>query len=420
MRKFNRNAQIYILGTILAGLALLVWSLVRFQAEGAAFMLVCTALASLALIFKVQGSTESTHYNVSFLIYAFSFLELGAEKTFLVIFLSNLAEWARYRYPWYLPLFNASSLTVVTALTAGVYAAAQALVPPSAFSAIALVLAAMAVFTLANHLLVGLVIWFAKRENFAQSGVFDLFPLMFDFNMMSLGAATALLWQSNSFAVALTLLPVYLVYNTSKVPALERKTEIDPKTGVFNAGYFNQEFEKEFKRSNRFARPLTVVMADLDFLRTINNTYGHLAGDEVLIGVANILKASAREYDVVARFGGEEFVILMPETSAEEVFEHVDSIRRQIEQAEFTVPTSITPIKVTMSFGIAERQGHEQTSKLLLHNADAALYHSKLTGRNRVSIYTDTGYKDLFAPLAASACPANLQPVNRPHRRAHR
>jgi uncharacterized membrane protein len=104
MGKLNRKARFYILTTIFAGLALVLISLAHYQVKGTWLMILLSALASLALIFKVEGSTNHSHYNISFLVYAFSFLELGVEKTILVIVLSNLAEWAWYKYPWrYLP-----------------------------------------------------------------------------------------------------------------------------------------------------------------------------------------------------------------------------------------------------------------------------------------------------------------------------
>lgn len=396
MGKLNRIAQTYIIATILAGCVLLTLSLVRYQITGIGMMLVLSVLASLALIFKVEGTTNHSHYNISFLVYAFSLVVLGADKTILVIVFSNLAEWAWYKYAWFIPLFNAGSLTLVITVTNGVWVFAGAALPPSDLSSVAAVLLVLMLFTLANHLMVGLVIWFTGQGSFAESGVFDIFPLMFDFSLMTMGAGTAMLWGVNPYAVILTLLPLYLFYSTSKVPALERQTEMDSKTGIYNVAYFNQALENELKRANRFERPLTVVMADMDLLRHINNTYGHLAGDEVLIGVANILKTSIREYDVVARFGGEEFVLLMPETSAEEVFHRVEQIRQKIEQARFAVQTSVTPIQATMSFGIAGRLDSGQTSKQILHNADAALYHAKLKGRNRVYIYTESGYLELF------------------------
>jgi len=212
-----------------------------------------------------------------------------------------------------------------------------------------------------------------------------------------MGASVALIWMVSPYAIVFVLFPLYLIYSTLKVPALERKTETDPKTGLFNAPYFEQALQSELQRSNRFDRPLTVVMGDLDLLRNINNTYGHLAGDEVLIGIANVLKRSMRDYDIVSRFGGEEFAILMPETQSSEAMVLIEAIRGGIESAEFTVQTSVTPIKATMSFGIAEREGVDQNAKDLIHNADAALYHSKLKGRNRVFIYSEEGYVNLFS-----------------------
>ena len=95
-------------------------------------------------------------------------------------------------------------------------------------------------------------------------------------------------------------------------------------------------------------------MSDMDLLREVNNAYGHLAGDVVLQGVAQILQEKAREYDIVARFGGEEFAILMPETMPNQAYAVVEAMRRPSKRP-ITVATSDTPIKVTMSFGLAAR-----------------------------------------------------------------
>jgi diguanylate cyclase (GGDEF)-like protein/putative nucleotidyltransferase with HDIG domain len=226
---------------------------------------------------------------------------------------------------------------------------------------------------------------------------------MIDFTLFAMGATAALIFEVTPFGVSLALLPVYLIYSTLRVPALERKSETDSKTGLFNAEYFQRIATTEIDRANRFERPLTVVMADMDLLRNINNTYGHLAGDEVLIGVAKILKQSVRDVDTVARFGGEEFAILMPETNAGDVYEQIDSLRKQIENTDFTVQTSVTPIKVTLSFGIASRYGASEDFKSLIHSADMALYNAKLKGRNRVLIYNPDGYEELFYPAFEEA-----------------
>ena len=137
-------------------------------------------------------------------------------------------------------------------------------------------------------------------------------------------------------------------------------------------------------RANRFNRPLTVVMGDLDLLRNINNVYGHLAGDQVLIKVAQILKSSVRDYDVVARFGGEEFTIFMTETSIDQAVPRIEALRAAIAAANIEVTTSVEPIRTTMSFGLAEREGSDGTPEEIMHRADLAVYKAKLEGRNRL------------------------------------
>jgi putative nucleotidyltransferase with HDIG domain len=109
------------------------------------------------------------------------------------------------------------------------------------------------------------------------------------------------------------------------------------------------------------------------------------------------MKHSVRDYDVVCRFGGEEFAILLPETTLSQAYERAEVIRRAIENVEFTVPTSITPIRATMSFGISHRENFSQTADEITHNADLALYHSKLSGRNRSFAFSNNEYIDFQA-----------------------
>ena len=392
MRKLSNLAKAYISATIMVGVLLLLVSIRQLRWENAWMLLVLMTAASISLIFKVEGSTNRSHYNISFLIYAFAFILLGPAETVLIIVVSNLADWIWHRYPWYIQSFNISCYIIGIYLSGLVYRLLNPEGNLSDLYGIISVLAAIAAFTLLNHVMVGIVIWLARGENFSRSGVLAFFPLMLDFTLMAMGAAAGLVWLVNPYAVVLVLLPLYLIYTTLKVPALERQSELDPKTGLFNARYFERALQTELNRANRFDRPLTIVMADLDLLRNINNTYGHLAGDQVLIGVANILKSSVRDYDVVVRFGGEEYAILMPETSPEEAFPRIDTIRQTIEETEFAIPTSVIPIKATMSFGIAGRIGFDQTPGDIVHNADAALYYAKLKGRNGTYVYSEDGF----------------------------
>ena len=395
MKDFYWQTKTYIVLTIVTGSAILAWLGLNHDWQNHWTILALSALASVTLFFKVEGTTNRSHYNISFLVYGFTFAFLGPEACIVVIIISNLIDWAWHKYAWYIQGFNIASFIIVAYLSGLLYKFINPGMSLLSFEGILAIMASLAFFTLVNHLMIGLVVWFARGENFAKSGIFDILPLMIDYTLLCMGAATALIWILNPFAIPLAILPLYLIFTTLKVPALERKTEIDSKTGLYNAKYFSKVLKNELERAHNFDRPLTIVLADLDLLRNINNTYGHLAGDEVLIGVANTLKNSLREFDTVARFGGEEFIILMPETTPQEAFQQIEEIRASIDATNFSIHTRITPIKVTVSFGVAGRMGFSESPDEIIHNADSALYHSKLNGRNRTCVYTDQGFEVL-------------------------
>ncbi len=129
---------------------------------------------------------------------------------------------------------------------------------------------------------------------------------------------------------------------------------------------------------------MSLIMADLDLLRDINNSYGHLAGDAVLKGIAEVFRAQLRHYDVPARFGGEEFSILLPETPPEQAMEIAERIRRAVAERTIDVETSSEPIRATVSIGVAGYPKDGTDANELIHQADLAVYRAKLQGRNRV------------------------------------
>ncbi len=191
-------------------------------------------------------------------------------------------------------------------------------------------------------------------------------------------------WMINPWLIPFAIVPLLLIHRSLAVQKLEVEARVDPKTGLFNARHFTTVFQEELNRAQRFQRPMSLIMADLDLLRDINNTYGHLAGDAVLRGIADVFRREFRAYDVPARFGGEEFSILLPETSPEEALEIADRVRRAVADRTYEVETSSEPIRATISMGVAAfpRDGSEPNE--LVHAADVAVYRAKLQGRNRV------------------------------------
>ena len=389
MGKMSLRAKAYIILIIVTGLIIFASSIFHVGWQFPWPILILSILGSLSLIFKVEGATVRLHYNLSLLVYSFTFITLGFHATAVVILVSHLVEWIWHKYPWYIQFFNISAYISSFFVGMSIHSIFPVDVQSLPYSEAILWGFTLITIVITNHLLVGIVVWLARGENFKESGIFNFIPLMIDFAMLCMGITGGLLWGSNPYLTLFILVPLYLIYNTLQIPSLERKTEIDSKTGLYNARHFEKVLNNELKRADRFDRPLTIIMADLDLLRNINNTYGHLAGDVVLIGIAKILKDSMREYDLVARFGGEEFSIIIPESTPQQVFERVETIRRKIESTGFEVQTSVVPIQVTMSFGVACRENHGQTSSEILHNADMALYRAKLHGRNRTNIFSN-------------------------------
>jgi diguanylate cyclase (GGDEF)-like protein/PAS domain S-box-containing protein len=159
---------------------------------------------------------------------------------------------------------------------------------------------------------------------------------------------------------------------------LEELATTDPLTGLKNRLVLQQKLEDEFQRTHRYRAPLSLILMDVDRFKAFNDTFGHLAGDEVLREVARLLGAAARTTDVVSRFGGEEFAILLPNTDLEGATSLAERFRVSIESAPW--PRR----RVTASFGVAAVTPEMADASALVSTADAALYRAKQFGRNRV------------------------------------
>ncbi len=168
--------------------------------------------------------------------------------------------------------------------------------------------------------------------------------------------------------------------------ALKEQAIRDSLTGCFNRRYLDETLERELSRSRREGYPLALVILDLDFFKQINDTYGHLAGDRALIVLAETLRADIRHEDVLCRYGGEEFVILMPRMPLDKAVERAESWRCKI--ADIRVSFGNFKLSFTASAGVAAYPDHGKMPDELTHAADTALYVAKNSGRNRVVEYS--------------------------------
>jgi diguanylate cyclase (GGDEF)-like protein len=349
-------------------------------------LVIITAVAATLSLFRVFSEGRHNNYDLAWAFFGLALIFLGAPAAIVVICISNIATMLskRYEWPWYVHVFNIASF-VISASLAGLTRAALGSLPgyPAlvSFGAIA---AAVVVFTLVNHIHVAGVLWLTAGITPAKSGLFSATSLLADASLLSNGAVCAQLAPINPYAILLGAAPLLLIHSALRIPVLEREARIDGKTDLLLAKVFQTVAEREFERASRLGRPLTLAMIDLDLLRDINNAHGHLAGDKAIRAVADALRAHAGPDDIIARFGGEEFALLLVEHDLARAQTRAEQVRASIAATKIELQDG-KRISVTASIGLAERSDSDAKLSALIERADKALYRSKQQGRNRVS-----------------------------------
>ncbi|MEO8290549.1 MAG: GGDEF domain-containing protein [Gaiellaceae bacterium] len=292
----------------------------------------------------------------------------------LAIGVAFVPEWIRARPRWYIVVFNVANFVGPALAARACFDAFQG--PGDGGWALGAIIAILA-FVLVQYTALAIMLRLARGVRIAHTVRVDC--VLIDAGLVSLGAVAAALWELNQGLVALTLLPLALAYRSLAIPGLVEATRVEPKTGLYNMRHFQSVLSQELQRAGRFDRPVAVLMIDIDHLRDINTARGHLAGDRALKTVASALEEATREYDVAARFGGDEFCVVLPETELEGALVVAERIRNLVEQSP------LDP-KVTVSVGVAYHRGTGTTPDALLALADRAAYRAKFSGRNAIAI----------------------------------
>ncbi|HEX8681315.1 MAG TPA: diguanylate cyclase [Ardenticatenaceae bacterium] len=387
----SRRAWIYIWSILITGLVLAVVSFVSQPmplGEWPALVVLVT-FATLAQLLKAETPNHQLYYATMVFLFA-ALILLNPFFFVLVAAIPHLVEWVKERMTrsrhlrdWYLQPFNIATHIITGLCAHWLYVALNSGEPGISLTSVAAGIAAAFLYVFLNHAIIGQALILARGATWRGSGVLSMDGILNDMVQLCLGYIVAVLWTVHPVLVLPGLTPLILIYRALTIPQLQQEARTDTKTGLWNARYFSELFNLELERAARFQRPLSILVADLDLLRNINNTYGHLAGDVVLEGVGRTIAETIREYDFAGRFGGEEFIIALPETQPEEAYFVAERVRKAVEAAQFYVKTSNVPIHATMSVGIASFPEHAVTANDLIHEADVAVYQAKLQGRNR-------------------------------------
>lgn len=169
---------------------------------------------------------------------------------------------------------------------------------------------------------------------------------------------------------------------------LQKLAITDDLTGVYNRRHFIELAHFELERAVRFKHPLALALLDIDYFKFINDTYGHATGDQVLVAFAKTCQTHIRAIDVFARFGGDEFILLLPETDQEQARDAIERLRLALSTELPDLSDNLVAITITITSGISILASSEETFETILSRADHALYHAKKAGRNRTVVYS--------------------------------
>jgi diguanylate cyclase (GGDEF)-like protein len=398
---FGATVYLAVVGAAAVVVALPALQDLSLETPGWTTFLLLTGGAAVAQLFTVRTKRNYAYHTTGVFLVAGALL-LPAALVALMPLTLRAPDWARRRVSSAVQAFNVAGYTLaVLAAYAGAHLARDA-VHGANIEAAAAGFVAMTLLVAVQAGLSAPMVAFMRRCSLFDTGIFSTHGMTTELVLAALGVAVAGLWTGNPWLVPFALAPLLVVQRSLSVPKLEEEARVDPKTGLFNARHFNTALEGEFGRAQRFVRPLAVLMADLDLLREVNNNYGHLAGDAALEAVARVLQRELREYDVPARFGGEEFAILLPETGVDEAAEIAERIRCAVSALEIIVDTAPGPIHITTSVGVAAYPTHADDGTGLVHQADMAVYRAKVQGRNRVVL---AGHDDAVASTSATERP---------------
>jgi len=422
----SRIAWIYVLGIISLGLATSGYAALQAAPASAEWLvsLTLTICAIASLTFRVVAKRSATDDKGTILysphlVFLFAGVMLLSPLMYvMLVLISHLIEWLIERVRrtlflkvWYIQPFNMAGHVVCGFVAQGLVRWVVYVPGDAHVSMLIGAMLGVVAYVLLNHSLVGVALWLARGISPKESQLFAMDRLLPDFIMLLHGFVVAVLWRISPLLIAPGLAPLVLIQHAVMLPQLRKQAQTDDKTGLVNAGHFKQLLSAEFVRATRFDRPLAVVLGDLDLFRDLNNEHGHLAGDKALKYVGEVIRTHVREYDIASRFGGEEFVIALPETSSATAMHVAEAIRGALEAARIDVGQGHTA-GLTISLGVAQRLSSMPNAEALIDAADKAMYFAKHAGRNQVVLASQAGSAIPMCTLEDAQLTRDIHPAH--------
>jgi diguanylate cyclase (GGDEF)-like protein len=361
-------------------------------------ILVLAALAALTPLFSVYGPSFTVYDTAAVFVVAAAVLASPAVAA-LVGIASCLTDALRRRVSVISFIHNSATIALAAC-------AASALAHHAAgLPAVSRVLTLIFAVTVYAFVITGADALFGY---FARGDAQPLLPpasFIAEAALASLGIGFAALVVEDPWLAPFVLAPLLFIHRLQHLPVLEDEAGRDPKTGLLNMRIFERELERLCAGGTTFARPLSLLVVDLDHLREINNRFGHLAGDAVIAAVARLIVGQLRPSDRAARFGGEEFVVAIPDIEPAQALAVATRLREAVAATVFEAEDPFFRTRATVSIGVAHAPADATRPRELLHAADLALLQAKLLGRNQVLERGRLDSSRPAAPVASSAWP---------------
>ncbi|HLN65285.1 MAG TPA: diguanylate cyclase [Symbiobacteriaceae bacterium] len=378
-----------------AGLAIAVWSLGQLRVVPAAEWGSFAVWAAVLCVSHLRGVVHFVGLNVNAgwqgavdyaaaMILPLPLFCLAVGLRFLLAVAMRIRR--QHPEPWLGPDFNAANilLNATAAVTVGAWLTRSA-GESHLVSALSL-LATAATFILVQIALTTALLALDQRKPWRKVGSLDQDVLISDGIMVTAGALMAHIYRSNPYLMVITFLLLLFLHKTLVRINEAKLAYVDGKTGIYNYRHFDESLAELFRKSLQSKRPLALVFGDMDHLRDINNTHGHMVGDQAIAAVARAFLNKGGPEAVACRFGGEEFVLVLPGYTKAEAAAVAELVRQSV--AETAIPLdSGEMLRVTISLGAAAFPEDAGAVEDLIKAADAAVYDAKQSGRNRVCTY---------------------------------
>ncbi len=375
------------------------------------FTLVLLA-ASLAHSFPVSVAGRQA-FHVSLPFFVVGIVLLSPVELTVLLATVNAVEWIQRRMSWFAHVFNIAAFVLAGALAQGVYtlvsqSATNGTIDLSQPGRVLAGLTAIATFALVNRVLVAAAVWMGNGVPPRQQHMFTAESVLTDAILLIMGLAMAQLAVVGPWVMVLGATPLLLIHRALDIPNLRAQRSRDALTELSTVASFRDMCARELSRSERFGRPVALLLVDLDRLGEVNANHGHHVGDRVIQETGRLLEDATREYDLATRVVGGQYAILLPETDMTSAIAAADHMRLAVAQHPYVVPTSMEPLNVTVSVGVAGVVGHHAAVDELFAATQSALERAKQSGRDRIGIARMSGTRVMTKP---STDGADLPPI---------